>query len=53
MTTRTVSSASRPAKIPGNSLRMATVIVFILGWRSIQSVAIGPFFSTRRNSLIM
>jgi hypothetical protein len=32
---------------------MATVIVFILGWRSIQSVAIGPFFSTRRNSLIM
>ena len=53
MTTRTVSSASRPAKIPGNSLRMATVIVFILGWRSIQSVATGPFFSTRRNSLMM
>jgi len=51
-TTRTASSASRPAKIPGNSLRMATVIVFIFGCRSIHSVATGPLRSTRRNSLI-
>src|SRR5919197_2605327 len=49
--TRTVSSPSRTWKIPGNSLRMATVIVFIFGWRSIQIVATGPFRSTRRNSL--
>src|SRR5438874_10024220 len=52
-TTRTPSSASRPAKIAGNSFRMATVIVFIFGWRSIQSVATGPLRSTRRNSLTL
>src|SRR5437870_1326995 len=51
-TTRTPSSASSPAKMPGNSFRIATVIVFILGWRSIHSVATGPLRSTRRNSLI-
>ena len=50
--TRTPSSASSPPKMPGNSLRMATVIVFILGCRSIQRVATAPFRSTRRNSLI-
>ena len=31
---------------------MATVIVFIFAWRSIQSVATGPVRSTLRNSLI-
>src|SRR5262245_22563256 len=50
-TTRTASSASSAAKIPGNSLRIATVMVFIFGWRSIHSVATGPRRSTRRNSL--
>src|SRR5688572_20240174 len=49
-TTRTSSAASRSRKMPGNSLRMATVIVFILGWRSIQTVAAGPCRSTLRNS---
>src|SRR5262249_35551998 len=49
--TRTASSASSEAKMPGNSLRIATVIVFIFGWRSIHSVATGPVRSTRRNSL--
>src|SRR5256885_2975399 len=51
-TTRTDSSASSPAKIPGNSLRIATVIVFILAWRSIQTVATAPARSTLRNSLM-
>src|SRR5215813_5523562 len=51
ITTRTASSASSEAKMPGNSLRIATVIVFIFGWRSIHSVATGPVRSTRRNSL--
>src|SRR5215470_16988555 len=51
ITTRTASSASSEAKMPGNSLRIATVIVFIFGWRSIHSVATGPRRSTRRNSL--
>jgi hypothetical protein len=50
--TRTSSAASRPWKIPGNSFRMATVIVFIFGWRSIQIVATGPRRSTLMNSLI-
>jgi hypothetical protein len=52
ITTRTPSSPSRSRKIPGNSWRMATVMVFIFGCRSIHSVAIGPAFSTRRNSLM-
>src|SRR5215470_20107968 len=51
MTTRTAASASSAAKMPGNSLRIATVMVFIFGWRSIHSVATGPRCSTRRNSL--
>src|SRR5439155_1512114 len=51
-TTRTASSRSRSMNSAGNSLRMATVIVFIFGWRSIHTVAIAPFRSTRRNSLI-
>ena len=51
-TTRTHSSASSPAKMPGNSFRMATVIVFIFGCRSIQRVATAPRRSTRKNSLM-
>jgi hypothetical protein len=31
---------------------MATVMVFIFGWRSIHTVAIAPLFSTRTNSLM-
>src|SRR3989442_9628871 len=50
--TRIASAASRSAKMPGNSWRMATVIVFILAWRSIQTVATGGFRSTLRNELI-
>src|SRR5438128_12121592 len=51
-TARTAASASRPAKIPGNSLRMATVIVFIFAWRSIQIVATAPVRSTLRKPLM-
>ena len=49
--TRTDSSPSSTWKMPGNSLSIATVIVFIFGWRSIQMVASGPLRSTLRNSL--
>src|SRR6266571_3241704 len=52
MITRTPSSASSPAKSPGNSLRIATVIVFIFGWRSIQIVATAPVRSTLRKPLM-
>ena len=51
--TRTLSSASSEPKMPGNSLRMATVMVFIFACRSIHTVAMAPLRSTRRKSVIV
>ena len=44
--------ASSEPKMPGNSSRMATVMVFIFACRSIHTVATAPARSTLKNSLI-